>query len=530
MYNEQVEKIFTDIKSRHILFYIQHSDFFAVKKIIEELRIKFSEESDEDLDFPEYNFYKYTYSLGGIEYDNIEPCSDDNDWELESWLAKRYSEGKDEAQFLVLKDVLGNNLSECAISYIKEIVERSLRNRKSYNTVIFIYDSKNEPFPKTLESLITVVEIPPLTDEDIKDRIKHFVETHFETRCSFLNDEKELNDFVYSFKGLQAYQIDQILRKICVNNNGQIVKNQESMILSEKKEIIKKTGTLEIIEHTEDFGNIGGLAVLKKWLNNKKTIYSNISEAKEFGVEIPKGILIAGMPGCGKSLTAKATASLFNVPLIRLDIGSLLGEYIGQSESNMRTALKLAESFSPCVLWIDEMEKAFAGIGNKNKDSGNEVVMRLFGQFLTWIQEKDSSVFIVATANDITSLPPELLRRGRFDELFYVGLPSAKERKDIFSLKLKLKNKMNENIDIEQLAECTNGYSGSDIEDIVNTAIENKFIEMKTKKDVSKDLTTEMLIEIAKSKKSISETMGTKILELEETYGNFKLLKASGEE
>ena len=190
-----------------------------------------------------------------------------------------------------------------------------------------------------------------------------------------------------------------------------------------------------------------------------------------------------GRPGCGKSLTAKTTAAMFNLPLIRLDVGRLLGKYVGESEENMRKALKLSEAISPCVLWIDELEKAFAGV-TSNNDGG--ITFRLFGQFLTWMQEKTSSVFIVATANNIKSLPKEFFRKGRFDELFYVDCPNKAERIKIFNIHLKKRKKWNKNIDVEELAKETENFSGADIETIVKNAVEVEFLRgLKENLDLS---------------------------------------------
>lgn len=182
----------------------------------------------------------------------------------------------------------------------------------------------------------------------------------------------------------------------------------------------------------ETIDDIGGMDILKEWLKRKSKIFKNMARAETYGVDIPKGVLTAGIPGCGKSLNAKAAASLFEVPLLRLDMGRLMGKYVGESEANLRNAISLAEAISPCVLWVDELEKAFAGIGGTGGSA--EVTTRLFGNFLTWMQEKSSPAFVVATANDITRLPPELLRKGRFDELFYVGLPKEPEREKIFEI------------------------------------------------------------------------------------------------
>jgi SpoVK/Ycf46/Vps4 family AAA+-type ATPase len=213
--------------------------------------------------------------------------------------------------------------------------------------------------------------------------------------------------------------------------------------------------------------------------------------------------MIVGMPGCGKSLTAKAAARLFDIPLIRLDVGRLFGKYVGESEENMRKALALSEASSPCVLWIDEIEKAFAGIGGTG--GGSDVTTRLFGHFLTWMQEKQNTVFVIATANDISSLPPEFLRKGRFDELFFVDLPNGEERKKILEIHLKKRRKWNNSIDSIAIIRETDGFNGSDIEAVVKDTIEQAFI------DGQKTISTNDLLRSIKDTKSISVTLKDKI-------------------
>ena len=230
-------------------------------------------------------------------------------------------------------------------------------------------------------------------------------------------------------------------------------------------------------------------------------------------------MMIVGMPGCGKSLAAKATAKLFKVPLVRLDVGRLLGKYIGESEENMRRALKLAEAISPCVLWIDELEKAFSGIGSTG--GGSDVTTRLFGQFLTWMQEKENTVFIVATANDISKIPPEFLRKGRFDELFYVDFPNNEERKKIIEIHLKKRGKWNRDLDIISVVKDTDGYSGADLEAIVKDAVESCFVEGR------KQITTDDLKKAQKSIKSISSTLSTRIKQIKEAVKDMDLKPAS---
>ncbi len=226
------------------------------------------------------------------------------------------------------------------------------------------------------------------------------------------------------------------------------------------------------------------------------------------------------MQGCGKSLSAKATANIFNVPLLRLDIGKLMGKYVGESEQNLRLAIKTAEAVAPCVLWIDELEKAFAGVGGSG--GGSDITTRLFGQFLTWLQEKESSVYVVATANNISSLPPEFLRKGRFDELFLVNLPDADERLRIFKIHLGKRGKLSNEINVIKLLEKTEGFSGADIENVVKEAIENAFC-------ASDDctVTTEKLLEVIRHTKSISQTLKDKIAELQEQYKKFNFKDAN---
>jgi SpoVK/Ycf46/Vps4 family AAA+-type ATPase len=251
-------------------------------------------------------------------------------------------------------------------------------------------------------------------------------------------------------------------------------------------------------------------------------VFKRLDEAIKYGVDIPKGIMIVGMPGCGKSLTAKATANLFDVPLLRLDVGKLMGKYVGESEENMRRAIKIAEAISPCVLWVDEIEKAFSGVG----DSGgsHEVTTRLFGYFLTWMQEKENSVFVVATSNDISKLPPEFLRKGRFDEIFFVDFPNDEERRKIIELHLKKRKKWHKDIDTIKLLKKTKGYSGADIEAVIKETIEKGFLLAK------KQITTDDILTEIKDTKPMSISLKDKIDSLSKSLKKIDVKKASKEE
>ncbi|WP_239992784.1 AAA family ATPase [Haemophilus haemolyticus] len=272
-----------------------------------------------------------------------------------------------------------------------------------------------------------------------------------------------------------------------------------------------------MVKVNEEIEDIGGLEKLKAWLQDQSYIVKNLQAAKEFGVKAPKGTLIAGMPGCGKSLTAKAAAALFQQPLLRLDIGSLLGKYVGESETNMRKALAMTESISPCVLWVDELEKAFVGMTGNN---ASEVSSRLLGYFLTWLQEKTAPVFIIATANDITALPPELLRKGRFDEIFYVGFPTKKERKKIIEIHLVKAKQDASQFDIEDLAKECRDYAGADIENAIFEAVKKAFIQQG-------ELTQELLLEAIRNTTPLRKTLKDKVGEYEKKFDELYLSPAS---
>ena len=366
--------------------------------------------------------------------------------------------------------------------------------------------------PRELEKFITMLESDFLTQDDIKECVRHFAK---EQELSLSDDL--LEELSMALKGMNAFEIESLLSAALVTN-GELTREDLKLIFVQKQQMVMKSGVLEMVTVKESVNDIGGLENLKEWLNRKSKVYKSINKAIEYGVEIPKGMLIAGVPGCGKSLTAKVTAGMFEVPLLRLDMGKIMGKYVGESEENMRRAIALAEAIAPCVLWIDELEKAFAGISG----SGNEVTVRLFGTFLTWMQEKTSSAFVIATANDITQLPPELMRKGRFDEIFYVGLPNETERKKIFEIHIgKRRKKDLSSINMSEIVKRTEGFSGADIEGVVKDAVECAFIDDK------ESLTTEYILDAIKATHSLSEIMKDSLDKLSKEYEQRKFKKAS---
>lgn len=399
------------------------------------------------------------------------------------------------------------------VAYLKEL---AIRISESIECTVILLSSIVH-IPRELENFITILELDYLTEKDIRELIQDFCKEYGINISNVLLEEMSI-----AFKGLTAFEIHNILN-LAYSNNGEFAKSDLKLIFDQKQQKIRKSGILEMIPVKEGLDDIGGLENLKLWLKKKASVIRNMNKAQAFGVETPKGVLIAGIPGCGKSLNAKAAASLFEVPLLRMDMGRLMGKYVGESEGNMRKAITLAEAISPCVLWVDELEKAFAGIGGGG--GGSEVATRLFGNFLTWMQEKTSPAFVVATANDITKLPPELLRKGRFDEIFYVGLPNEQERKHIFEIHIKKRRPSDlNNIDIAALASRTKGYSGADIEGVVRDGIESVFADGKN------NLATQDIINAISNTHSLSEIMKDSLDKMSKLYETNKFKNASCEE
>lgn len=494
MKSSAVKQLASYVDALYPIVYIRHFDFVVADNAISQIR--------ENAKCIEFN-----NALGLVDFNAKSP---QQECTLEDFLKLTMDEGFEHPTFLVLKDVHKQLEDPKVIALLKRIAENNLY-REGYSETVFI-ESSIAVIPQELENYITIFDVPLPTVSAIRTQIQEFADA-----LQIKIEDEVADDIALSLKGLNEFQIDQILN-LAYQDGGHIDRQDKRLILREKEQFIKKSGMLELVNFSENIDDIGGLENLKNWLVRKARIFSDLDKALKFGVDIPKGIMIIGMPGCGKSLTAKATAQLFQLPLVRLDVGRLLGKYVGESEENMRRALALSEAISPCVLWIDEIEKAFAGIGGKG---GSDVTTRLFGQFLTWMQEKDNTVFIVATANDISTLPPEFLRKGRFDELFFVDLPNAEERRRIIEIHLKKRGKWNRSINTISLIKETEGYNGADLEAVVKDTIETAFVTGKS------EITTEDLLYTIKNTKSISCTLKDKIAAIREISKKVDIKNAS---
>ena len=274
--------------------------------------------------------------------------------------------------------------------------------------------------------------------------------------------------------GLTRDETEKVYRKAQVMA-GKLTETEVEIVLSEKKQLIRRNGILEYVDESETIESVGGSDGLKDWLKRRKDAFSE--RAREYGLPQPKGTLLLGVPGCGKSMISKTIARLWGLPLIRLDVGRVYdGSTVGRSEANLRNALKTAESISPAILFIDEIDKAFAGTaGSADSDGGTS--SRIFGSFLTWMQEKKSPVFVVATANRVERLPGELLRKGRFDDLFFIDLPNEKERREIFAIHLSKRRSDIAHFNLDWLVTVSDGFSGAEIEQAIVAAMYNAFAE-----------------------------------------------------
>jgi SpoVK/Ycf46/Vps4 family AAA+-type ATPase len=304
--------------------------------------------------------------------------------------------------------------------------------------------------------------------------------------------------------GLTKDEAEKVFRKAQVTA-GRLTEEEVEIVLSEKKQLIRRNGILEYMEVDETIDVVGGLEELKRWSRQRSNAFTE--RAREYGLPQPKGMLILGIPGCGKSLIAKTTSRLWGLPLLRLDMGRVYdGSTVGRSEANLRNALKTAESISPVILFIDELDKSFAGsAGSADSDGGTS--SRIFGSFLTWMQEKTSPVFVMATANRVERLPGEFLRKGRFDEIFFVDLPTKEERQDIFRIHLSKRRSDIDRFDLEQLSTVSEGFSGAEIEQAVIAAMYEAFAQ-------DREFTQLDIIAAIKATLPLSKTMSEQVTAL----------------
>jgi AAA+ superfamily predicted ATPase len=338
-------------------------------------------------------------------------------------------------------------------------IKRKLRNvaqRLKFTKHSLVVTTPFRKLPRELKDQAVVVNFPPPGAAELEGVLDHLSQTPgVRVKLTPLGREK----LVQAAVGLSASQAQRVFAQAIVKD-GELNDLDIDLVTEEKKQVIRESEALEFYAATETPDDVGGLGVLKSWLRLRERAFSQ--EARAYGLPAPKGIALIGIPGTGKSLTAKMIGGLWRLPLLRLDVGALFGSLVGESEERARQALRLAETVAPAVVWIDEMEK---GLAHGGLDSGTST--RVFGTILTWMQEKTAPCFVVATANDIARLPPELLRKGRFDEVFFLDLPTQEEREEIFTVHLRKRNRLPQDYDVARLAREAEGYVGAEIEQAV---------------------------------------------------------------
>ncbi|KIS28455.1 ATPase [Arthrobacter sp. SPG23] len=337
--------------------------------------------------------------------------------------------------------------------------------------------------PVELEKDVTLVDFALPNEKEIRNVLDAMIAANStaDSRIRIEVDAVGRERLAKAALGLTLNEATNAFARAMVDD-GVLSNDDVHVIMDEKKQIVRKAGLLEFVDVTLNLEDVGGLQNLKRWLAKRNNSW--LDEAAEYGIPAPKGVLMTGIPGCGKSLTAKAIAAAWELPLLRLDIGKIFAGLVGSSEQNMRSAIRTAEAAAPCVLWLDEIEKGFSGVSGDAGDGGTS--SRVFGSFLTWMQEKTAPVFVIATANKVDRLPPEFLRKGRFDEIFFVDLPTSQERREIWSLHLskRLKRSKAGALDVtdqllKELTQNSEGYAGAEIEQAVVASLFDAYAERR---------------------------------------------------
>ena len=396
-------------------------------------------------------------------------------------------------------DLAPHLTDERTLRALRDLIARIEADANTAGKLILI-DHRGEAIPPIVRAYSSRLTVALPVEAEIEDLIVATLRRiHRERPIAIDIRRSEMQAIIRNLRGLTRRQVEQaITEAVWEDRTFQIA--DLDRILARKRELVQSDGLLEFVQAPTTMDDIGGLAALKQWLAHREAALSD--EAREFGLEAPRGILMLGVQGAGKSLCAKAIATAWKRPLMRLDPGVLYDRYIGESERRLRDALRQAELMAPVVLWIDEIEKAFAGAASRSIDGG--LSQRMFGTLLTWMQEHKEPVFLAATANDIGALPPELLRKGRFDEIFFVDLPSAAARQQIFGIHLRRRGRDAAAFDLETLAAASDGYSGAEIEQAILSGMHGAF-------STRKKLTTEHILGALRSSPPLSVTMAERI-------------------
>jgi SpoVK/Ycf46/Vps4 family AAA+-type ATPase len=442
---------------------------------------------------PQRRVFIWTVTHGIVEYGQPRSVTQHNTVSPEAaieWVIRQRDPG-----IFVFKDLHPFVDSPAVARWLRDAIASFKGTQK---TIVLM--SPVQQVPIELEKEVVVLDFPLPDMTELNQVLSRQLEQSRSRRISTETREKLLKAAL----GLTRDETEKVYRKAHVTA-GRLTEAEVDIVLSEKKQLIRRNGILEYIEEDATIDSVGGLEELKHWLRQRSNAFTE--RAREYGLPQPKGMLILGVPGCGKSLIAKTTSRLWGLPLLRLDMGRVYdGSMVGRSEANLRNALRTAESISPAILFIDEIDKAFAGsTGSSDSDGGTS--SRIFGSFLTWMQEKTSPVFVMATANRVERLPGEFLRKGRFDEIFFVDLPTLEERAEIFRIHLQKRHRDISRFDLIQLATICEGFSGAEIEQALIAAMYEAFAQ-------DREFSQLDIIAAIKSTLPLSKTMNEQVTAL----------------
>jgi SpoVK/Ycf46/Vps4 family AAA+-type ATPase len=487
---DRTEELELLIKARYPLIYIVSWDERRIEEMLRGVAGR-----------REKRLYAWTATQGIFDISAEQPTQVDPAATVPMQALEHVIESRDAAIFL-FKDfhsfIDGGSID--AVRIVRKLRDLARMLKKSEKTLVFL--SPLLRLPSELEKEICVLDFQLPSLEELDETLERLIRSARVRGALRLNLEGEKRERVLrAAQGLTISEAENVFSKSVVLKRDFDL----DIIIAEKKQQIRKSGILEYTEPHEHIGHVGGLIELKRWLQKRQRAFGE--RARQFGLPEPRGLLLLGVPGGGKSLVAKASANLWQLPLLRLDMGKVFSQMVGSSEENIRSALHLAETISPAVLWLDEIEKGLSGAASSHlSDAGTSA--RVFGSFLVWLQEKTAPVFVIATSNNIQLLPPELLRKGRFDEIFFVDLPSQGEREEIFSIHLAKRHRNPEQFDLVQLAREAEGFSGAEIEQVIISGLYEAF------DDAERELTEDDLLHTIAATVPLSRTMREQITTL----------------
>lgn len=487
------QKLILMIRAYYPVLYLHSYEYYRTKQKIKGIVELLRREGKK------VNYYQWdcVYGLVQILPDKTEKRIErmQNPLEVLAYILNSKKSG--EKNIFVLDDI-NNHIERDEV----KLMFRKIAEATNNNTHAIILSSIYR-LPAELEKYITVLQIPlPKRNElgEVLDIVAKQSKVELKTNLR--------NRLIDAALGMTSMEAD--LAYCLASVKDGFDDKSPFTVSSEKEQIIRKSGILDYFPKNESLKDVGGMENLKEWLKKRQLAYDK--EARDWGLKEPKGLLLLGVPGCGKSLIAKSIASSWNMPLLRLDVGKVFQGIVGSSEDNIRKAIATAEAVAPCVLWIDEIEKGLSGVQSSGATDGG-VTSRIFSTILTWMQEKTAPVFVVATANNINQLPPELLRKGRFDEIFFVALPSQKEKENIFSIHLQ-KNRQNvSSFALDILAQKAEGFNGAEIEECVKEAMFTAYVESQ-ESNIAPKLQMIHILDAIKNTVPLSKTMEKQITDL----------------